>query len=42
MNELQTFGKFLILGWLILLLIGELITFHPKVSLLGKLPGDID
>jgi len=34
-------GKILIIAGLILIAIGALITFFPKIPLLGKLPGDI-
>ncbi|WP_305882418.1 DUF2905 domain-containing protein [Desulfuromonas sp. KJ2020] len=34
-------GKMLILAGLILLTAGLLITYGPKIPLLGKLPGDI-
>ncbi|MCX7797017.1 MAG: DUF2905 domain-containing protein [Melioribacter sp.] len=41
MNELQTLGKFLILGGLIMLVLGLLISFWDKIPLVGKMPGDI-
>ncbi|MDF1611675.1 MAG: DUF2905 domain-containing protein [Stygiobacter sp.] len=41
MNELQPFGKLLILSGLILLIVGLLFTFWDKLPLIGKLPGDI-
>uniref|UniRef100_A0A832GPC4 DUF2905 domain-containing protein n=1 Tax=Caldimicrobium thiodismutans TaxID=1653476 RepID=A0A832GPC4_9BACT len=34
-------GKFFILFGLLLVLLGLIITFLPKVPFLGKLPGDI-
>ena len=33
-------GKFLIISGIILIVIGVLIQFAPKIPLLGKLPGD--
>jgi hypothetical protein len=41
MNELQPFGKFLIIGGISLIVLGLLITFWDKLPLIGKLPGDI-
>lgn len=41
MNELQPFGKILILSGVAILLIGLIITFWDKIPFIGKLPGDI-
>lgn len=41
MNELQPFGKVLILSGFAILLIGLIITFWDKIPFIGKLPGDI-
>ena len=38
--EFQGFGKLIIILGISLVVIGLLITFAPKVPLLGKLPGD--
>lgn len=34
-------GKLLIIVGIVCILAGLLITFHPKIPFLGKLPGDI-
>jgi len=41
MNELSSLGKFLILLGIIIICLGLLLTFIPKIPYLGKLPGDI-
>ena len=41
MNELQPFGRFLIIGGVMLTVVGLLITFWKKIPFIGKLPGDI-
>ncbi|MDH7604919.1 MAG: DUF2905 domain-containing protein [Melioribacter sp.] len=41
MNEFQTIGKFLILGGIIFLVLGLLITLWDKIPFIGKMPGDI-
>jgi len=41
MNELQSFGKIIIIAGIILVFLGLLISFWDKIPLLGKLPGDI-
>jgi hypothetical protein len=41
MNELSGLGKFLILLGIIIICLGLLLTFIPKIPYLGKLPGDI-
>ncbi len=41
MSDLSGLGKFFILFGLLLVLLGLIITFLPKVPFLGKLPGDI-
>ncbi len=41
MNEFQTLGKFLILGGIIFLVLGILITLWDKIPFIGKMPGDI-
>jgi len=41
MNELSGLGKFLILLGIIIICLGFLLTFIPKIPYLGKLPGDI-
>ncbi len=41
MNELQPFGKLLILSGVVLLLAGLIFTFWDKIPFIGKLPGDI-
>ncbi|MEZ0343534.1 MAG: DUF2905 domain-containing protein [Caldimicrobium sp.] len=41
MQELSGLGKFLILFGVIVILIGLLLTFLPKIPFIGKLPGDI-
>ena len=38
---MASIGKFIIVVGLVLILVGLLITFWPKMSFLGKLPGDI-
>lgn len=39
--EIQHFGKWLIVIGICIALLGVLVTFSPKIPLLGKLPGDI-
>ena len=34
-------GRFLIVGGLLLVVVGALITFGPRIPWLGRLPGDI-
>jgi len=41
MQELSGFGKFFIFFGLILICLGLLLMFLPKIPYLGKLPGDI-
>jgi len=41
MNELSGLGKFLIILGMLIIALGLLLTFLPKVPYLGKLPGDI-
>jgi len=41
MNEFQTIGKFLILGGIIFVVLGLLITLWDKIPFIGKMPGDI-
>lgn len=41
MNELNSLGKFLIIGGILLIAIGVALTFWDKIPFLGKLPGDI-
>lgn len=41
MNELSGLGKFLIILGILIIALGLLLTFLPKVPYLGKLPGDI-
>lgn len=38
---MQSFGKYLILLGIIIVVIGALVTFFPKLGFMGKLPGDI-
>jgi hypothetical protein len=39
--ELQGLGRWLILGGVVLVVLGLLVTFFSKIPFLGKLPGDI-
>jgi hypothetical protein len=39
--EFQQFGKLLIFGGILIVLIGVLFLFGDKIPFLGKLPGDI-
>jgi hypothetical protein len=39
--EFQQFGKILIIGGVILLVVGILFLFGDKIPFIGKLPGDI-
>ncbi len=41
MNELSGLGKFLIILGTIIIGLGFLLTFIPKIPYLGRLPGDI-
>ncbi|MFN3505718.1 MAG: DUF2905 domain-containing protein [Caldimicrobium sp.] len=41
MHELFDLGKFFLILGLVLIIIGLLLTFSPKIPFLGKLPGDI-
>ncbi len=41
MNEVQSIGKLLIIGGIVMLAAGLLLSFWDKIPLLGKLPGDI-
>jgi len=41
MNELSGLGKFLIILGTIIICLGVLLTFIPKIPYLGRLPGDI-
>ncbi|MFZ8830986.1 MAG: DUF2905 domain-containing protein [Thermodesulfobacteriaceae bacterium] len=41
MNGFNEMGKFLILLGVLLVALGLLINFFPKIPYLGKLPGDI-
>jgi hypothetical protein len=41
MNGFNEMGKFLILLGILLVALGLLINFFPKIPYLGKLPGDI-
>ncbi|WP_038057048.1 DUF2905 domain-containing protein [Thermodesulfobacterium hydrogeniphilum] len=41
MNDLSNFGKFLVLIGFVIIALGLLLTFLPKIPYLGKLPGDI-
>ncbi len=41
MNEISGFGKFLIILGAVIIALGVLLTFLPKVPYIGKLPGDI-
>jgi hypothetical protein len=41
MNELQPFGKYLIIAGILIVAVGILLSFWDKIPLLGKLPGDI-
>ncbi|MCL6097633.1 MAG: DUF2905 domain-containing protein [Bacteroidetes bacterium] len=41
MNELNSLGKFLIIGGILLIAIGVTLTFWDKIPFLCKLPGDI-
>jgi len=41
MNDLSGPGKFLIILGVIIIALGLLLTFLPKIPYLGKLPGDI-
>ena len=41
MNEVQSIGKLLIIGGIVMLAAGLLLSFRDKIPLLGKLPGDI-
>jgi hypothetical protein len=41
MNGFNEMGKFLILIGVLLVALGLLINFFPKIPYLGKLPGDI-
>jgi len=36
-----TFGRILILAGLLIALVGLILTFAPRLPLLGKLPGDL-
>lgn len=40
MGDLSSLGKFLIIVGVIILALGILLTFIPKIPYLGKLPGD--
>ncbi len=40
-QDLQQFGKILILGGILLAVIGVFFLFGDKIPFLGKLPGDI-
>jgi hypothetical protein len=39
---MQSFGKYLIIFGIIIIVIGLAITFFPKANFFGKLPGDIE
>lgn len=41
MSELSGLGKFLIILGALIIALGLLLTFLPKIPYLGKLPGDI-
>ncbi|MBM4171291.1 MAG: DUF2905 domain-containing protein [Ignavibacteria bacterium] len=41
MNEFSTIGKFLIIGGIVLVLVGLILSFWDKIPFIGKLPGDI-
>ncbi len=41
MNDLSNFGKFLVLIGFVIIALGLLLTFLPKIPYLGRLPGDI-
>jgi len=38
---MQSFGKYLIIFGAIILIAGIILTFFPRLNILGKLPGDI-
>jgi hypothetical protein len=41
MNEFNSIGRILIIGGIILILTGIVLTLWDKIPFLGKLPGDI-
>jgi len=41
MNEFHSFGKYLILTGIILIIAGVFVSFWDKIPFIGKLPGDI-
>jgi len=41
LDTFQPFGRLLIIAGLVLVVVGVLLTFGPRIPLLGNLPGDI-